>query len=155
MRVKPASALRSTLKYAVIPVTAAAALAGSAVSAIAGPVDTFFASGRYTYCDAKLLARFWGETPWKAKHTAGRMIQRGQGRFLPGKLAVARRLTRNNYRFCNYTMAYQYNDAVLVARYWRSGVGGAKDWMGKMLYLGRNWRIRQVIRLARLGRTYQ
>jgi hypothetical protein len=34
-------------------------------------VDAFYAGQKYTYCDARVLADFWGEEIWEAKIGAG------------------------------------------------------------------------------------
>lgn len=142
-----------------MPVTAAAALAATVAPGLADPATTFYSSSRHTFCDIKLLARFWGEGNYKAKITAGQMMERGQGRFLPGKLAHARNNMVRNQRFCSWADAdnprYTYNDAVLIGRYWRTSAGDAKDWVGKMLYYGRNQYVMRVLRMARLGRTHR
>jgi hypothetical protein len=147
------------VRLAQLPLTAAVALTAMAVPSLADPARTFYSTRRHTYCDLKLLARFWGVDTYRAKVTAGRMMERGEGRYLPGKLAHARNNMVRNQRFCGWGDAdnprYSYNDAVMIGRYWRTSVGNAKGWVGKMLYFGRNRYVLRVLRMARAGRTYR
>ena len=86
------------------------------------------------------------------------MIERGQSRFIPGKLASARRTIGGwrvrNREICPYHWDYQYKDAALVARYWKTSVGNAKSWMSKMLFRGKSKLIVKAIKDARAGRTH-
>lgn len=147
------------LRLAQAPLTAVVALTAMVAPSLADPARTFYNDRRHTYCDLKLLARYWNVDTFRAKVIAGQMMERGQGRYLPGKLSYARSNVVRNQRFCSWADAdnprYSYNDAVIIGRYWRTSVGNAKDWVGKMLYFGRNRYVLRVLRLARRGHTYR
>jgi len=89
-------------------------------------VGAFYQSGEFTYCDAKMLAVYWRNTPYDAKVLAGQKILAGGYNVLKDvlKQAVAASL-RQGVR-CTFADAnnppYSYNDAVKLARYWGNGM---------------------------------
>jgi hypothetical protein len=149
---------KALLRATTVPLGAVLALTAFAASSAAGPIQSFYNNGR-TYCDATLLAKFWKVDAGKAKVIGGQMIERGQGRFIPGKLAIVRREIGGwrvgNRNICPYHWDYQYKDAAQVAKYWKSSIGNAKDWMSKMLFRGKGAQIRHAIAQGRAGRTYR
>ncbi len=125
--------------------------------AFAGPIDAFYAGGRYTYCDAKLLATFWGEGVGKAKMDAGRKLELGNRRYVNDKLRSARTYAASRGVRCTFADAnnptYSYNDAVSLARYWgMNRPWDAKLKIGRLLTNGQNIHIRRSLRAARGGR---
>lgn len=133
---------------------AAASTAVLATVTLANPVDTFYANKNYTYCDLKLLAKFWGEDTYKAKISAGTMMEQGQGQHIPGKLAVARTMGVT----CAWTDAdnpnYTYDDAVALAKYWgMKEPWDAKTKIGESIFNGANIHVIRSLRAAR-GGTY-
>ena len=89
-------------------------------------VDAFYAGQKYTYCDAKVLANFWGSEIWDAKIGAGQMIMNRQARQLNQKLRNAADIWSQSGQSCSFEDAdnppYSYDDAVSLAKFW------SKDW---------------------------
>ena len=143
--------LKSTFKMALL---AAASTAVLASTAFAEPTQTFYNDKNHTFCDIKLLAKFWGESNYDAKIGAGTMMEQGQGQHIPGKLAVARTMGVT----CGWADAdnprYTYDDAVVLAKYWgEPNPGAAKSKVGDLLFNGQNVHIIRSLRAAR-GGTY-
>lgn len=134
---------------------AAASTAVLATVTFANPVDTFYADKNYTYCDLKLLAKFWGEDTYKAKITAGTMMEQGQGQNIPPKLATARTMGGVECTFADADNPdYTYDDAVALAKYWgMKQPGDAKTKVAEALFNGNNVHVIRSLRAAR-GGTY-
>jgi hypothetical protein len=85
-------------------------------------VDAFYAGQKYTYCDARVLADFWGEEIWEAKIGAGQMILQQQESRLNQKLKNAARTWTQNGNSCEFedvdNPPYSYEDAQSLAAFW-------------------------------------
>ncbi len=145
--------LKSTFKMTLLAAASTAVLANVS---LADPVDTLYANKNYTFCDARLLAKFWGESLYDAKVAAGTMIEQGQGQHIAGKLATARTMggVRCTFDDSADNPRYTYDDAVALAKYWGyPNAGVAKTKIGNLLFNGRNVHIIRSLRAAR-GGTY-
>lgn len=89
-------------------------------------VDAFYRGQKYTFCDAKILAKFWSSSIWEAKVGGGEMVLARKSRQLNEKL----RFAANEWSRAGYSCAfedadnppYTYDDAVALARYWGGGM---------------------------------
>lgn len=78
------------------------------------PLQTFFASG-YLYCDAKLVAEFWGADIGETKATIGLKILNGLGSAVLDILDASRQAGHA----CEWAdTGYTYADAERLARIW-------------------------------------
>ncbi|MEZ5995012.1 MAG: toll/interleukin-1 receptor domain-containing protein [Hyphomonadaceae bacterium] len=78
------------------------------------PLQTFFASG-YQYCDAKLVAEFWGNDIGETKVNIGWKIINGLADAVPEILDLSRRAGHS----CDWIdTGYSYADAEVLARVW-------------------------------------
>lgn len=109
------------------------ALVGFALSQPAFAADgqtemSAFFSSSYDYCDAKLLAAYWGHDVGEAKARIGRKIGWGDQAILEGMIASAKERARTNQSpTCNiYEAGYTYEDAALIAKLWGMTVEAAK-----------------------------
>lgn len=116
----------------------AALLASAAVSPLpalaqseGAAADAFYASGRYTYCDLKILASYWkaAQDPndtFAAKVSAGRKILNGIEDVLLEQLQEGARQWSASGRRCSFedadNPAYSYEDAVKLAKLWGNGM---------------------------------
>lgn len=105
-------------------------------------IDAFSAS-QYHYCDAKLMADFWGESIWQAKAGIGARILLGSGDYIPGKLQAS----RDNGNQCNWSeTGFGYEDAENIASLWGlSSVEEAKSKMAWLATMGDTGDINQVL----------
>ena len=110
---------------AVIPGTARAQSANAAV-------DAFYGPGQYTYCDAKVLARYWAASPsvnsvWDAKVLGGQKILNGSLAFLKKELRSAGQAFEQAGQNCTYAEVdnpnYTERDLNDLARYWNAKNG--------------------------------
>ena len=90
-----------------------------------------FTISKYTYCDATLLADYWGQSIYAAKARIGRKViwQSGGIPFLEQMLVDARlkALTTEGTR-CGYQdNGYTYDNAVALAEFW----GDPSPWKAK------------------------
>jgi hypothetical protein len=111
--------------------------------------NTFFESS-YDYCDAKLLAGFWGESVSDAKATISQKIDLGAEDFVKSALSTAReRAIIQETPVCTiYEMGYTYADAEALAAAWSIDVTEAKATMfQKMLHQGEDG-LRDALRHA-------
>ena len=118
------------------------------------PVQAFYESEHYTYCDAKLLSAYWGSTPWDSKVRAGTKAIANEYSILDNYLQSARDYaTEHNVR-CTWEDAnnpdYSYDDASKLATYW----GKATPWdaklkIGRMLQDGENKFVVAALKKAR------
>lgn len=145
------SGLRTTLRATLLAAASTAILASATA---ANPVDAFYNNKNHTYCDLKLLAKFWGEDTYKAKIAAGNMILEGNGGWLPGKLQAARSMGVSCTFFDADNPNYTYDDAVALAKYWGyNNPGQAKSKVAEQLFNGNNIHVIRSLRAAR-GGTY-
>ena len=121
-------------------------------------VDKYFAEG-YTYCDAKVLAAFWGEaTPYEAKVRLGDKMLRWGASDAQAHVPVARVQALQKHPEampCWYLDGgYSYNDAALVATYWgEANTWDAKLKMTRLLVQGKDAAIQAALRNARSARN--
>lgn len=87
-----------------------------------------YADSDYTYCDAKVLAAFWGEDVWSAKARIGRKIGWGDDRFLAQMRSQAGVQSMSNPATqCQfYETMYSYKDAENLSKAWKISVSEAK-----------------------------
>lgn len=120
-------------------------------------LNAFFASGKYTYCDAKILANYWGQSVVEAKARIGRKLMWGNGGvpFLEQFMVDARvRALQNPEELCYFQEnKYTYNDAVVLAEFW----GDRTPWEAKLriernLLLGNKQVVQQALGLAQRRR---
>ena len=123
---------------AMIPGTSLAQSDGNAA-------DAFYEQGQYTYCDAKVLARYWAASPsvnneWEAKVLAGQKILGGQLQFLKRELTAAGEAWDQAGQSCAYSDVdnpnYTRNDLNALKQYWNSKGGNyesASDVKSKIL----------------------
>lgn len=82
--------------------------------------DWFYSTPNYTFCDAKLLASFWGGDTWNAKLQAGWKLSIGDEPVLQDMLAQARQ--QQQVGFCTIddadNPAYSWDDLEMLAQYW-------------------------------------
>lgn len=115
----------------------AALLASAAIAPLPAlardPVSAFYGSGEFTYCDLKILAKFWGSDTYDAKIDAGNMLLNGRYNDLKEKIRVASREWTAAGNRCTFDDAdnprYTYNDAADLAAYWG---GGMTPWDAKL-----------------------
>ncbi len=98
----------------IAPVSALAPSARQDVLVPGDPMQTFFASG-YIYCDAKLVAEFWGDDIGETKVTIGLKILNGLGSAVPDILNLSRQAGHS----CEWSdTGYTYADAERLASIW-------------------------------------
>ncbi|MGK7903465.1 MAG: hypothetical protein AB4352_19080 [Hormoscilla sp.] len=115
-------------------------------------LNAFFASGKYSYCDAKILANYWGQSVVEAKARIGRKIIWGKKDvlYLEQFMVDARvRALQNPEELCYFQEnKYTYNDAVVLAEFW----GDRTPWEAKLriernMILGNKQIVQQTLRL--------
>jgi len=137
----------------------AALLASSAIATLPAlaqdPVDAFYGSGEFTYCDLKILGRFWGSDTYQAKIDAGNMLLNGRYNDLKEKIRFASREWSSSGNRCTFDDAdnprYTYNDAVRLAAHWGGGMTpyDAKLKIASNLETGGNLWVQSELRAAR------
>lgn len=89
-------------------------------------VNAFYAGQKYTYCDARVLANFWGTDVWDAKVGGGEMLLKREGSRLQQKLRDAADIWSQEGKSCNFedmdNPVYSYDDAVSLAAFWGGGM---------------------------------
>ncbi len=121
-------------------------------------VDKYFAQG-YTYCDAKVLAAFWGETtPYAAKVRLGdKMLQWGPAdaqAHVPNARAQALQKPDSEMPCSFIDGGYSYDDAARLATYW--GVNEpweAKLKIARLLIQGKDTAIQTALKSAKASNT--
>lgn len=154
------SAIKHSITLAKTPLALAfAALflssaAPTSLIAAASPVQEFYASENYTYCDAKLLSAYWGTSPWDAKVRAGNKASVNAYSVIEDYLRSARSYALEHNVRCTWEDGnnpdYSYEDAKQLADYW----GKATPWdaklkIGQMLQDGENKLVIEALRRAR------
>lgn len=126
----------------------------SALVVPANPVQAFYASENYTYCDAKLLSAYWGTSPWDAKVRAGNKASVNAYAVIEDYLRSARAYALEHNVRCTWSDGnnpdYSYEDAQALAKYW----GKATPWdaklkIGRMLQDGDNKLVIEALNRAR------
>ena len=117
-------------------------------------VNKYFALG-YTYCDAKVLAAFWGEaTPYAAKVRLGdKMLRWGQAdaqSHVPAARAQALQKPEAELPCTFIDGGYTYEDAVVLAKYWgRNEPWEAKVKMAQLLIEGKDRDLKTALKRAK------
>ena len=128
--------------------------AASALVIPANPVQAFYGSENYTYCDAKLLSAYWGSSPWDAKVRAGNKALNNEYTVIEDYLRSARDYALEHNVRCTWDDGnnpdYSYDDAKQLADYW----GKATPWdaklkIGRMLQDGDNKLVIEALNRAR------
>jgi len=96
------------------------------------PVQAFYDSENYTYCDAKLLSAYWGVSPWDSKVRAGTKAIAKEYNVIEDYLKSARSYALEHNVRCTWQDGnnpdYRYDDASKLAKYW----GKATPWDAKL-----------------------
>lgn len=114
--------LRSAAVATAAVPAAAAILAAPGAARADSRRDEFqrFERSDYTYCDANVLARFWGQDTLEAKARIGRKIGWGDTDILEGMLREARaKAAPQAARVCpTYDNGYSHADMQALALFW-------------------------------------
>ncbi|AMO72089.1 hypothetical protein AZE99_09745 [Sphingorhabdus sp. M41] len=104
--------------------------------------DAYAWSG-YNYCDAKMVGMLWNQDVTQGKAIIGNKILNGIGEDIPLILAESRAA----YNRCNWEdTAYDYDDALAVARAWNLGsVADAKGTIAFKVTNGDSYMIEQAL----------
>jgi len=115
-----------------------------------GYEDDFFTNG-YNYCDAKLIASFWGTDTVKAKLAAGKLLYKiesgGGKKAVENILSLARLWTK-----CEWDDGsdYTYDDMKVLADYWGLPTPfDAKLKVGKLLTEGKRQQLKDEYKKSR------
>jgi hypothetical protein len=106
-------------------------------------VDAFFKNG-YTYCDAKLLASFWGIDTGQAKEAGGAKIRAKNEKTLKNLLKQARKQSACNFEDTQVS----FEDASTLATFWGIDVGQSKDKIAMLYTAGRSKDVRKALKQA-------
>lgn len=120
------------------------------------PVQAFYGSENYTYCDAKLLSAYWASTPWDAKVRAGNKAIANAYDVIDDYLGSARDYALEHNVRCTWQDGnnpdYSYEDASKLAEYWgKDTPWDAKLKIGRMLQDGDNKLVIQALKRAGKG----
>ena len=109
-------------------------------------VQSFFKKG-YNFCDAKLLANYWGIGTYEAKEAGGEKIRNHNEPILRGIMQTARTQSR-----CDFgDTGVSYEDADALAGYWGLQVNQSKNKIAKLYTRGNSRQVRQALKQARGG----
>ncbi|MCB1601836.1 MAG: hypothetical protein KDI60_07380 [Xanthomonadales bacterium] len=87
-----------------------------------------FLGSVYTYCDAVVLGQYWGEATEDAKGRIGRKLGWGDDDILVQEANQA----RSNGLQCSFAdTEFTYDDAEVLAKYWKISVDEAKAGLTK------------------------
>jgi hypothetical protein len=138
----------TTIKFArvlVLSTSLTLATAGMLEPAFAKDFASVFLGKGYNYCDAKLLAGFWGMSVDQAKSTGGEKITNGLNKNLKNMLVQARQQGR-----CDWSdTGYGYEDAQALAKYWGRSVPDAKSKVAMMFTSGDARGVAKALKKAR------
>jgi hypothetical protein len=138
----------TTIKFArvlVMSTSLSLATVGMLEPAFAKDFSSVFHSKGYNYCDAKLLAGFWGVSVDQAKSTGGEKIANGLSKNLKNMMAQARGQGQ-----CDWSdTGYGYEDAEALSRYWGRSVGEAKTKVAQMFTSGDAKQVARALKKAR------
>lgn len=118
-------------------------------------LDAFFSSGKYTYCDAKILGNYWGQSVVDAKVLIGQKIlsgERGMAYLEQYQVdAQVKALSDPEPSVCFfYEKGYTYDDAVALAEFWfKESPWEAKIQAEKNFILGKDEFVENALRLAK------
>lgn len=97
----------------------------------------YFQSDAFTYCDATILARGWGTSPWEAKTALGFKLRNGYAAQARQAVDDQRARAIASGHTCPYQESgYSYDDAVALAAQWGMGVPQAKVKLEQRLLQG-------------------
>ena len=110
--------------------------------------STFFNKG-FNYCDAKLIAAYWGMSTDRAKSEASRKIQQGGLAVLKNEiLPLGRQRASCRWQDTGHT----YRDAEKLARYWGyNSPSEAKVKVASLYTRGLTGQVRRSLRAASAG----
>jgi hypothetical protein len=138
----------TTIKFARVLVMSTSltfATIGMVEAASAKDFSAVFLNKGYNYCDAKLLAGFWGVSVDQAKSTGGEKIANGLSKNLKNMLGQARQQGR-----CDWSdTGYSYEDAEALARYWGRSVDDAKAKVANFYTAGDAKKVDRALKKAR------
>lgn len=110
----------------------------------AGEEEAFYNAG-FNYCDATLLAAYWGGDSYSAKLTAGDKIKRKNKKGVNNALAQGRTMASCEFSSTGHT----YEDAQKLAAYWgMSTVGEAKNKVELLYTRGNSKKVRNDLKKA-------
>ncbi len=118
-------------------------------------LDAFFSSGKYTYCDAKILGNYWGQSVVDAKVLIGQKILAGERSLAYLEQyqvdAQVKALSDPEPSVCFfYEKGYTYDDAVVLAEFWfEASPWEAKIRAEKNFILGKDEFVENALRLAK------
>lgn len=97
-----------------------------------------FLNSKYTYCDARVLAGFWGQGELETKARIGRKIGWGDFDVLTAELKKARKIAeRAPTDYCpHYENGYTYEDAEVLSLLWGERIMKTKVRMARKLVWG-------------------
>lgn len=142
------------LALAVLFLNGAATTHLSALVVQENPINAFYDTENYTYCDAKLLGAYWGMSPWDSKVRAGTKAINDEYDVIDDYLYSARDYALEHNVRCTWKDGnnpdYSYDDASKLAEYW----GKATPWdaklkIGSMLQNGNNKMVVAALKNAR------
>jgi hypothetical protein len=107
-----------------------------------------FASSKYTYCDAKLLASLWKQSVSDAKATMGKKLGRKDGvPVIDRALGDARKNAFKAKLRCDYDEAgFSYDDAEKLAKIWKKSVTDAKTLIEDKVMAGGTVALRELLK---------
>jgi len=111
-------------------------------------LDAFW-EGQYTYCDAKVLASYWGQSIFETKARAGEKLLRGELGVVKDQLSLARnQAQKKGEPTCSFhEEGYTYDDAELLAQSWgKPTPWDAKLKINRLLMNGQNATIQQTLK---------
>jgi hypothetical protein len=107
-------------------------------------VTAFFSKG-YTYCDAKLLANFWGIDVFQAKETGGAKIRLKNEKTLKSVLKKARKQSACNFEDTQVS----FEDAEKLAGFWGIDVVQSKDKIAALYTAGKSKDVAKALEQAK------
>jgi hypothetical protein len=103
----------------------------------------------YSYCDAKILAAYWGQSTWDAKLRIGRKVGWDDQTTVDQMLDTARRQARASAETCDFAeTSFTQQDADLLAAYWGVEVTEAKARVGQKMMWGGHQLVRSALDAA-------
>ena len=107
--------------------------------------DAYFNSN-YTYCDVRILSKFWEQSEDETKIMIGEKLDIGGESFLEAALGQGRTVAKKKGVSCDFwDSGYEYSDAEVLAGIWKVGISEAKSMVGDKLFRGENKVMRKLI----------
>jgi hypothetical protein len=107
-------------------------------------VTAFFKNG-YTFCDAKLLANFWGIDIGQAKEAGGAKIRAKNEKLLKSVLKEARKKSACNFEDTQVS----FEDAETLATFWGIDVVQSKDKIAALYTAGKSKDVAKALKAAK------